>query len=136
VQPPATVTRLRRSTVASFRSEPEEVRRVRAALRRELDGCPAADDIILCASELAANAVLHSDSRKASGTFTVRAVVSPGEYVLIEVQDDGGPWLERSVHPASGRGLGIVSALAADWGSQATAYGRTVWASFDWSACA
>jgi serine/threonine-protein kinase RsbW len=135
VQPPAaTVTALRRSTVAAFRGDPEEVRRVRAALRRELAGCPVADDVILCASELATNAVLHSDSRKADGTFTVRAVISPGKYMLIEVQDDGGPWTERSMHPASGRGLGIVSALAAEWGIQATAYGRTVWASFDWSA--
>src|SRR6202035_4736116 len=47
----------------------------RAFLRAALDGCPVADDAVLCVSEWGANAVLHSDSRKAGGTFTVRAEV-------------------------------------------------------------
>ena len=39
------------------------------------EDCPRADDVILCASELAANAALHSRSRLPGGTFTVRATV-------------------------------------------------------------
>lgn len=133
MQPPATTKAgLRRSAVATFRGKPEEVSRVRALLKREIRGCPAADDIILCASELAANAALHSHSRREGGTFVVRAVICPGQYVLIEVQDDGGPWLEDSLSPGWGRGLSIVSALASNWGVQGGACSRTVWACFDW----
>jgi serine/threonine-protein kinase RsbW len=121
-----------RHAVAIFRGRPEEVSRMRAGLRRELDGCPVADEVILCASELAANAVLHSDTRKNGGTFTVRTEISRSDYALIEVEDDGGPWIERSRHSTGGRGLHIVSALASDWGIEATACSRTVWARFDW----
>lgn len=137
--PPATITYLgprhtARHTVAIFRGQPEEISRMRDDLRRELGRCPVTDEIILCASELAANAVLHSDTRKDGGTFTVRTEISPRDYVLIEVEDDGGPWIERSHHSTGGRGLYIVSALASDCGIDATAYSRTVWARFDWAA--
>jgi len=123
-----------RLTAATFPGRLEELRRMRAGLRRELDGCPAAHEVILCVSELAANAVLHSDTRHADGTFTVRARISPCEYVLIEVEDDGGPWAEPAPHSTRGRGLDIIRSLAADWGIRATPGGRTVWARFDWSA--
>ena len=133
--PPSTISYLGpRHAVAIFRGKPDEVRRMRAGLGRELDRCPVEDEVILCASELAANAVLHSDTRKDGGTFTVRTEISPCDYVLIEVEDDGGPWIERGRHSTGGRGLHIVSALASDWGIEATAYSRTVWARFDWPA--
>ena len=70
----------------------EHIRAVRADLRALLGDCPMADDVILCASELAANAALHSRSRLPGGTFTVRATISPGHYAWIEVEDNGGPW--------------------------------------------
>jgi len=56
-----------------------------------LAGCPAADDVILCASELATNSVLHSCSGLPGGTFTLRVTISQG-FVRINVEDDGGPW--------------------------------------------
>jgi serine/threonine-protein kinase RsbW len=123
-------------SVATFPGKPEAVGGMRAALRRALDGCPVADDILLCASELAANAILHSDSGKGGGTFTVLTEVSPGESVLLKVEDDGGPWLERSREPTGGRGLGIVSALASACGFQGGGGGRTAWARFEWAGAA
>ena len=74
-----------------FPARLDQVREARRFLAAVLNGCPAADDAILCLSELAANSVLHSDSRKASGTFTVRAEVHEGDYVWIEVEGKGGP---------------------------------------------
>lgn len=109
-------------------------------MRRELTGllkdCPAADDIILCASELAANAVRHSCSGLADGTFGLRVEISEGDHVRIAVDDEGGPWVETASGPACGRGLVIVTALAADWGIVTGQAGRTVWALFDWPALA
>ena len=118
----------------TFPGRPQEVRRVRAVLRRILDSCPAADDVLLCASELAANAILHSDTREAGGTFTVRAELNPADYVTVEVEDDGGRWIDRGPESSRGRGLDILGALATDWGVRSSARGRTVWARFGWQA--
>jgi len=101
-------------------------------MRRLLDGCPVADDVILCVSELAANAALHSNSRRSGGTFTVRADSHPGAGVRIEVEDGGGPWISAAPDPSHGRGLGIVRALADDWGIATTPAGRAVWARITW----
>ncbi len=84
-----------RTTGVTYPGTPEHVHQVRADLRPILRGCPMTDDVILCASELAANAAIHSDSRLPGGTFTVRAKISPGDYVWIEVEDNGGPWTLR-----------------------------------------
>ena len=70
---------LRTSTVA-YPGSTEHVAAVRADLRPLLRDCPVADDVILCASELAANAAVHSLSRLPGGTFTVRAEINPGEH--------------------------------------------------------
>ena len=45
-----------RTTEAAYPGGTEQIRAVRADLRAVLEGCPRADDVILCASELAANA--------------------------------------------------------------------------------
>jgi anti-sigma regulatory factor (Ser/Thr protein kinase) len=81
-----------RTTDVTYPGGTEHVRAVRADLRAVLQDCPRADDVILCASELAANAVMHSRSRLPGGTFTVRATVTPDLYARIEVLDNGGPW--------------------------------------------
>jgi anti-sigma regulatory factor (Ser/Thr protein kinase) len=103
-------------------------------MRRLLDGCPVADDVILCVSELATNAATHSDSRKSGGTFTVRTESHPGADVRIEVEDDGGPWISAAPDPSHGRGLGIVRALADEMGITTTPAGRAVWARITWRA--
>jgi hypothetical protein len=103
-----------------------------ADLRGLLDGCPMADDVILCASELAANAAVHSNSRLPGGQFTVRAEIHPGDYVWLEVEDNGGPWIEAAPDTGQGHGLDIIRALASDCGIDGDYITRIVWARFDW----
>ena len=90
-----------------------------------------ADDVILCASELAANAAQHSRSRLPGGTFTVRAIISPDHYARIEVQDNGGPWNQGMIDPTRHHGLDIVRAVADEWGIDGDNTTRTIWARFD-----
>lgn len=111
---------------------PEHVRAVRADLRAVLSDFPMADDVILCASELAANAALHSRSRLPGGTFTIRAVVGAGRDVQIEVEDDGGSWTTAASDPTGHHGLDIVRTLASEWGIEGDPSSRIIWARFDW----
>jgi serine/threonine-protein kinase RsbW len=132
--PAARALALRTSGV-TYPGSIEHVSTVRADLRALLHDCPTADDVILCASELAANAALHSDSRLSGGTFTVRAAVHPGcRYIRIEVEDNGGPWISASDDPTGHHGLEILRALAKEWGITCDHTARTVWVRFDWSA--
>jgi serine/threonine-protein kinase RsbW len=89
--------------------------------------------VILCASELAANAAQHSRSRLPGGTFTVRVVISQ-EHARIEVQDDGGPWNQGMIDPARHQGLDLVRAVVDEWGIDGDHTTRTIWARFDWPA--
>jgi|HubBroStandDraft_6_1064221.scaffolds.fasta_scaffold1013891_2 anti-sigma regulatory factor (Ser/Thr protein kinase) len=61
-----------RARESTYPGAAEHISTVRADLRPLLRNCPVADDVILCASELAANAATHSNSRLPGGTFTVR----------------------------------------------------------------
>jgi two-component sensor histidine kinase len=90
------------------------LRDVRFDLRPLLTGCPMADDVILCASELAANAVAHSSSRLPGGSFTVRAKIDSRHYAWIEVEDNGGIWTSTTSEPTRYYGLDIVRALASE----------------------
>jgi serine/threonine-protein kinase RsbW len=119
-------------TSTAYPGSANQVRVVRADLRAVLRGCPAADDVILCASELAANAALHSRSRLPGGTFTVRVMIDSDHYVRIEIQDDGGPWTPAVSDPTGHHGLDILRALASDWGIDGGLSSRTIWARFDW----
>jgi serine/threonine-protein kinase RsbW len=130
---PASGTLTLRTACMTYPGSTEHIRAVRADLRVVLRGCPIANDVILCASELAANAALHSNSCLPGGTFTVRAIVSPGQYTQIEVQDNGGPWTPAVSDPAQRHGLDIVRALASQRGINGGQSGRTTWARFDWS---
>jgi len=108
----------------------DQVQHVRRALARHLAGCPAADEAILIASELAANAIVHSASN--GQFFTVRAERYP-DYVWVEAEDLGGPWRRRQ---PDGRphGLDVIEALtgADGWGVEDTINGnRVVWARLD-----
>ena len=122
-----------RTSGVTYRGNMEYVSAVRADLRALRPDCPMADDVILCASELAANAALHSHSRLPGGTFTVRATVHPGCHVRIEIEDNGGPWIALLSHPGGHHGLDIVRALASEWGINGDHAARTIWVRFDWS---
>jgi anti-sigma regulatory factor (Ser/Thr protein kinase) len=123
---PAAATR----HTCTYPGRADQVRHVRRAVTAHLTGCPAANDAVLIASELASNAILHSRSR--GGQFTIRAELHP-DHVLIEAQDLGGPWRPR---PSGDRphGLTVVEALTGpdSWGVKTTGDGgRIVWARLD-----
>ena len=129
---PARRTIALRTTEIAYPGGTEHIRAVRADLRALLVVCPRADDVILCASELAANAAQHSRSRLPGGTFTVRATIDPGHSASIEVQDNGGPWTPAVTDPDRPHGLDIIRALATDWGISGNHASRTIWATFNW----
>jgi serine/threonine-protein kinase RsbW len=85
-------------------------------------------DAVLCVSELAANAVIHSNSRLAGGRFTVAAERDDGGGFRIKVLDEGGQWIERAKPGHEQLGLMIVSRLASAWGINGdAAHRRAVW---------
>ncbi|MGH3221290.1 MAG: ATP-binding protein, partial [Streptosporangiaceae bacterium] len=111
----------------TFHGQADQVSQVRREVASYLAGCPAADDAVLTASELAANSVVHSAS--GGEFFTVRCQAYP-DYVWVEVEDLGGPWRARQ---PDGRphGLDLINALAGpdNWGTETTSDGdRIVWA--------
>ena len=111
----------------TFHGRTDQVAWVRREIAAHLDGCPAADDAVLIASELAANAVTHSAS--AGEFFTIRCEAHPG-YVWIECEDLGGPWHCRRSDDRP-HGLDLIEALAGpdNWGTETTSdHDRIVWA--------
>jgi len=117
-----------------FPATPAQVREARRFLSGILAGSTAADDAILCMSELAANAAIHSNSAHPGGQFTVRAEMRHGDRLRVEIQDQGGSWTScQAAHEVPhGRGLAIVARLARDWGrSGDSRTGWTVWFEID-----
>jgi hypothetical protein len=97
---------------------------------------PIMEEAALCATELATNAVLHSNGRF---VVTVRSI---GAGIRIEVMDGSPhqiPWATPRTGTASdltamgqsGRGLQIVSAIATRWGVFTTAEAKTIWVELD-----
>ena len=116
---------------ATFIGRAEEASRVRREIASYLGTCPVTADMVLIASELAANSILHTRSGDAS--FQVRCELTPGT-ARIEVQDMGGPWRHRTPDDRP-HGLAIVQALSGPggWGTHAAGdVTRTVWARLSW----
>jgi anti-sigma regulatory factor (Ser/Thr protein kinase) len=115
---------------AMLDGRPESAREARQWAGRILDGIPAAGDMVLALSELTANSAVHSASAGRPLSVWVRLVIAPGGWLRAEVRDDGpapaGPGDTISAGNArplcdsglveSGRGLGIVAALAVSAG--------------------
>lgn len=122
---------------------------VREDLRADLTGFDAdfIDPLVLCASELVANAIEHSRSGDPDG-HVVRALFPPTPNVLrLIVVDDGAressPMIptarteEQWLSAERGRGLLMVDALATSWGVHPVVpfpfcadLGTAVWAEF------
>jgi anti-sigma regulatory factor (Ser/Thr protein kinase) len=114
-----------------FPRRSDQIPRARALVRTTLRswGVDARlDDLLLVASELFTNAVLHGD-----GPVEMSLERRTGT-VRLEVVDGGHPEARVPLVPVepgmfSGRGLAIVAKVAADWGSAVAAHGGTrVWA--------
>jgi serine/threonine-protein kinase RsbW len=132
-----TATRPLRRT---FRGEPGQVPLARDFVRRYMSGrhCPAeaVQDVLVCATELAENAVLHSRSGLPGGHFSVEVAICAGHSVHVSVEDSGGPWAARGtgdIEAECGRGLRVVSALSADMGITGDACGRMAWFCCQWT---
>ena len=114
----------------TFHGRAEQVSQVRRQVARYLADCPAADDAVLIASEMAANAATHS--RSAGEFFTVRCEVH-ADHVWVECEDLGETWHPKRPDDRP-HGLDIVEALAwpDNWGIETTSDGdRVVWARLD-----
>ena len=95
----------------AFPATAAQVREARRFLAGILDGRQAADDAVLCLSELVTN-TSHSHSRQPGGHFGVR-VERQCSRVRVEVTDQGGPWEQSQPHDdQNGRGLLVVAQLA------------------------
>ena len=84
------------------------------------------DDAAVIATELAANAVLHART-----DFTVTISRRPDGAVRVAVRDSSlEPPRQRRPAPldSSGRGLGLVAAMATGWGADLLPDGKVVWA--------
>jgi anti-sigma regulatory factor (Ser/Thr protein kinase) len=83
-----------------------------------------AEDVVLIASELITNAVLHA---RTDLEVAVRQVQGR---VRIEVADKSSnlPRVrQHSVESGTGRGLRLVAAMASDWGAETRRDGKVVW---------
>ncbi|MGW2387250.1 ATP-binding protein [Streptomyces sp. NPDC001658] len=115
--------------VLPFEAAPTEVRLLRRATVQQLNrwGVPAAaDEAELLVTELATNVVKHVGM----GVSATLILEWRGERLRLEVHDKG-PALPVSgsagCDDECGRGLHLLAALAADWGTVLTAVGKAVW---------
>ncbi|MGW4644177.1 ATP-binding protein [Sphaerisporangium sp. NPDC004334] len=106
--------------VLHLAGDPDAVARARRLVSSALGkGHPLHDDCVLLTSEIATNAVVHSDSGH-GGTFTLSVSYS-ADWVRIAVQDAGSldppfGWRPSSPLDTGGRGLLLLEALAHRWG--------------------
>ncbi|GAA5146279.1 hypothetical protein GCM10023340_16970 [Nocardioides marinquilinus] len=120
---------------------PRAVGEARRFVRRHLGEWEVDDDVVdtvvLCLSEIVTNAVVHTGAAS-----ELRMALDEG-VLTVAVRDQGShhgerPDPVREGHGSAddplrvhGRGLQLVEALAARWGSEPDAVGTTVWFVFD-----
>ncbi|MFI5830523.1 ATP-binding protein [Streptomyces sp. NPDC051578] len=124
-------------TLVRDRFYPRSRQTVAAARRfaaQTIDAWAAADrldDVLLCVSELATNALLHGVP---SGRGYRLRLLRFGGVVRVEVHDSGGgrPRVGgRDADAERGRGLLLVAAVADRWGVGTRSPGKTVWCELD-----
>jgi anti-sigma regulatory factor (Ser/Thr protein kinase) len=128
-----------------FAGAPAQVAEVRRFVACLLEECPARETLISCASELSANAVVHTASGR-GGFFAVEVACRQGGVARVSVTDAGSPTEPAAGFPVtdeasggyvgdlpvSGLGLALVAAAASRWGYSDAGCGRTVWAEASW----
>ena len=128
-----------------FPGVPAQVAEVRQFVAFLLDGCPAREALVSCASELSANAVVHTASGD-GGFFTVEVSYPRSGLGRVSVTDAGGPTKPAAGAPVTdgvsndeiddlptcGLGLALVAGAASRWGYTDAGSGRTVWAEAAW----
>jgi len=96
----------------------DQVARARAFVAVELAGCPVTGEAVLCVSELATNALLHTASGD-GGKFEV-TVERDLSRARISVRDEGSAQAPQArshdLASESGRGLELVAMIADRWG--------------------
>jgi anti-sigma regulatory factor (Ser/Thr protein kinase) len=118
---------------AQLPGRPESAATARALVRQILgENHPSTGDAMVIVSELVGNAVAHTRSGQPGGTVTVAVELSAQPpAVCIRVDDAGGPTVPvpAAATPGDehGRGLGIVAALAAEWGTEHSETGTATW---------
>jgi anti-sigma regulatory factor (Ser/Thr protein kinase) len=128
-----------RPSARTFSGTPASVREARRFVGELLAGCPARETLMMCVSELCANAVRHTASGR-GGVFIVEVSRPRDGTARIAVTDDGAPSVPEPGAPGpmaeSGRGLAMVAACTARWGYAEAYPGRTVWAEACWPVAA
>jgi serine/threonine-protein kinase RsbW len=124
-----------------FRGSADQVLEVRHWLEDLLPDCAARADVLLLASELCTNAIVHSRSGEAGGQFSVDIDWAPA--LARVVVGDQGSAKTPAIAPRSGdtgqlrecgRGLVLVDHVADDWGTASRPNRRWVWADVAWQA--
>jgi len=106
----------------------QQGQQVRAALRSFLTDCPVADEVIIVAWELAANACLYSNSRKPDGQFGMTIHDFTSDYVYVEVRDQGSTWdADLGQAAQSPHGLYLLQQIATTYGAAGGRRGWIIW---------
>lgn len=119
---------------AFYRRDRRSVRLAREFTRETLTGWGTperTDDVLLCVSELATNALLHGVPPGRG--FLLQLALATDRVLRVEVHDSG-PGEIRTPDPGpeaeEGRGLLIVAGLADRWGVGEREPGKSVWCEF------
>ena len=124
-----------RPWVRTFRGTAASVPEARRFVAELLLGCPARDVLMMCVSELCANAIEHTGSGN-GGVFIVEVDLPRPGVARIAVTDEGGPSRPAAgsgdLMAEGGRGLAMVAACTSRWGYADARPGRTVWAESCW----
>ena len=117
-----------------FPGRERELATLRRWLSSLLPECPARDDVLTVANELASNAIQHTLSGQGAW-FAVEVTWHPA-VVQVAVADCGGPSEPRVINDSSaerGRGLLMVQGLSIRTGHTGDQRGRLVWAQVPWT---